>query len=177
MKMGSLSAGLEATGSRLNHPGSPPGIYAVLSSSYDAGISVTRSEGDQEFRFESIDLSGDPTVGTAFIISGLDDGNAQIFSVELPPSYSRASISASDVFQSKPLVNEKVRTLIIVGAHYPGESGQFSIDNIKLTCSALACPDVTGGAPNFPVPEPASLLLLGIGLAGIGVWGQKPVKI
>lgn len=156
------------TSQSLGNP--PPSIYAnhlSSSSSLGAGILVTRSQENPEFRFESIDLSGDNTAGTAFVITGLDDGNNQVFNYETSLDGPK-TITAGDIWPVPQSLN--VKSLVIFGSHANGVSGQFSIDNIQLACSPSACPDIYGGGLNQPVPEPTSLLLLGIGLAGISIW-------
>ncbi len=58
---------------------------------------------------------------------------------------------------------------LVITANYNINSGvsSYGVDNLNLVTTGTFAP--VGSA----VPEPASLLLLGAGLAGIGIWRRK----
>jgi hypothetical protein len=164
----SKTAGNFVTSQSLGAPS--PSIYADLAALGGAGIMVTKNTG-LDFEFEGIDLWGDSEVGTTYVIHGLDDENTNVFTFNELIVKGFKTVLASDF---PPLANPSIRTLTVYGG--VGQNpGHVRIDNIRIAC-VPACPDVPGGDPNIPVPETASLLLLGAGLAGTGIWRWKSTR-
>jgi hypothetical protein len=131
-----------------------------------------------KFVFTSVDLSSH-SGSTQFVITGYDDaeGSSILFvhQVILPDNtFGRISLNAGTVFNGCSLgIDCNIKRLTIA---FNIPSSEYKIDNVCL--SGGPCPTYVppgGGEPN--VPEPASLLLLGAGLAGIGIWRRKAAKL
>jgi hypothetical protein len=137
-----------------------PAIFAgPIGSPGLSQISVTY-EGEGQFTFGGVDLTSNSAGGTAYTIAGFLNGGQAFtpFTVQID------SINTFETRLFSSLENVNIDRLTITGT--PGQgTTSFNIDNIRAG---------NGGAP---LPEPASLLLLGAGLAGIGIWRLKPAKI
>jgi len=134
---------------------------------YNPGVSqitMTYDDGEQ-FTFQGVDLSSNVAGGTSYLIEGFL-GGADVFSVT-------ATINSINTFETNlfsSIENFNIDELTITGT--PGDrTTSFNIDNIRA--GQGDSPGCVNPSSCQPVPEPASILLLGAGLAGIEVWRRR----
>ena len=133
-------------------------------------ISVTYGGGGQ-FTFGGVDLTSNSAGGTRYTIAGFL-GTSGVFSVT-------ATINSINRFESRLFSSlGNVDRLTITGAPGRGTTS-FNIDNIRAGTAEypVHCPNAPCPVPHGYVPEPASIMLLGAGLAGLGIWRWKSAKI
>ena len=137
--------------------------------SSDLGMSqITITENGERFIFQGVDLTSNSALGTTYTIQGFlaTSGENPIFTIPV-------EVEAINRFESKLFSNlESVDKLTITGTRGRGVTS-FNIDNIRVGqyIDPGSCP---GSDPNCPaVPEPASIMLLGVGLAGIEIWRRR----
>jgi hypothetical protein len=120
---------------------------------------ITVTEGGGQFTFQGIDLTNNVAGETSYSIAGFL-GGVEVLSTSVVIS----SINTFETFDTSLSDSLKlVDRLTITGT--PGQgTTSFNIDNIRA-----------GAPPEDPnnIPEPASIMLLGVGLAGIEIWRRR----
>lgn len=131
-----------------------PAIYAGPINT--PGVSqITVTDGGAQFTFQGIDLTSNSAIGTSYLIQGFLGGLGGTLVFSPPPIV----ISSINTFEPSLFASGSVDLLTITGTPGLGVTS-FNIDNIR----------VGEGDVNGTVPEPAPIMLLGAGLAGIGLW-------
>ena len=149
----------------------------VESTITDPGVALDKPLKMEEFTFTGVTLSGAGGSGTTYHIIGSDASNDNVYSFDHTVTAPFESIlvgsSTLDGLVGNPLLS--VRRLYITSSNTLFE---IKIDEICLNNSPCSfIPPSPPIDPNSNVPEPGSLLLLGAGLAGIGIWRRKATKI
>jgi hypothetical protein len=139
-----------------------PAIYAGPINT--PGVSqITVTEGGAQFTFQGIDLTSNSAIGTSYVIQGFLGGLGGTLVFSPPPIV----ISSINTFEPRLFASGSVDLLTITGN--PGQGlgvTSFNIDNIR----------VGAGDVNGNLPEPAPIMLLGAGLAGIGLWRRQSAR-
>ena len=152
-------------GSSIPAIGSGP-IYSA-----DQGTSqITITDGGERFIFQGVDLTSNSALGTTYTIQGFlaTSGVNPIFTIPV-------EIEAINRFESKLFSNlASVDKLTITGTRGAGVTS-FNIDNIRVGQYVAPGSGTGPGScpspyPDCNVPEPMSILLLGVGLAGAEIW-------
>lgn len=130
---------------------------------------ITVTEGGGQFTFQGLDLTSNVAGGTSYTITGFL-GGVEVLSTSVVIS----SINTFETFDTSLSDSLKlVDQLTITGTPGRGTTS-FNIDNIRAGASEQNTPPCTNPTdPNCRVPEPATIMLLGAGLAGIEIWRRR----
>lgn len=108
--------------------------------------------------------------GGTFTLDDLNGGAGPTHAIIGPPgggTYTNANSSIAGNGAHNPFLFGDVTFTLSMG----GVTAASSIDNVVFSFGTVS--GVTAPGSLAPVPEPASLLLLGSGLAAVGPWGRR----
>lgn len=131
-------------------------------------------------------LIDDFIVGNSYVVSwetylhiawsGTQEGSFAVLlgeSIEsLVPIYTGMNISEAWVGDSVEFTAAASSLVIAFAAEYTGDISYY-VDNIAIAGEFGAAPPVVGTPPEVSVPEPGTLALLGLGLAGFAVTRRR----
>ena len=125
---------------------------------------ITVTEGGGQFTFQGIDLTNNVAGETSYSIAGFL-GGVEVLSTSVVIS----SINTFETFDTSLSDSLKLVDRVTITGTPGSRTTSFNIDNIRAgdpitSCQGSNCP---------AVPEPASILLLGVGLAGAEIWRRR----
>jgi hypothetical protein len=153
-----------------------PAIGAGPVYNADPGAPQTITVTGGTFTFGGVDLTSNVAGGTSYTIQGFlaTSGVASIFeqTVIIGGSGCSSNCNINTFYSINSSSTVTVDKLTITGTR-AADVTSFNIDNIRVSAASGSCPGPDPNCPHPTVPEPASIMLLGAGLAGIEIWRRK----